>query len=613
MATTRPSRPKPLDWPGPSHQDVFIRNLKLLQLDQREDWPNISIRALSASSQNQRQRVRLVEWALYYLFAIWDPEGTQNKLRPFFPPLEALQSVNLRAAFFRSLGELKKNGDLGREIILRKTMLDDCKGEKFDELLAGFSTTVLRKCVAASADEMTWSSAMKLSTATAMTPTNYQNLLPLILAHQASLGAGEERRARVQDAYDQFSELLDNKKVELAERANREQQSKGNLQTDPETLARKLHANWLGSEEWATALLKGGSQSSSDAFLELPFPEALSRATGPAANGLGSHLNHDLMVDLNSRVLMQRSRLRRWHDYNNCLSKERGTDTNAASKASSKENRLLFRDHQSLTVASISKSVRQPGDRERALKGADQSLLLSVNEALARINGQSRPKREVPTFEVERSYERKLEASSDDPESPILAYGSSSSPPADLATSEKSYTPPEPEAEHETRPESSQPTPTVRLSPDIPSSPEHEPDPEPIKRPHTLVERTRKSMSLLPPGHEPQVRPRQRRGPRPSYPVNQFVTPRKASTRSIDELSRASTPQDQLFEEDAEYASVFKSRPRVALSPISSPAVHVSPSFEDESFVLDDDYDDYDEVPEWGTIDSPLAAVRSRG
>jgi hypothetical protein len=78
MAATRPNRPKPLDWLGPSHQDVFIRNLKLLQLDRREDWPSISIRSLSASSQNQRQRIRLIEWALYYLFAIWDSEGTQN-------------------------------------------------------------------------------------------------------------------------------------------------------------------------------------------------------------------------------------------------------------------------------------------------------------------------------------------------------------------------------------------------------------------------------------------------------------------------------------------------------------------------------------------------------
>lgn len=78
MAATRPLRPKPLEWPGPSHLDIFVRNLKLLHLEQREDWPGISLRALSATSQNQRQRTRLIEWALYYLYAIWDPEGAHN-------------------------------------------------------------------------------------------------------------------------------------------------------------------------------------------------------------------------------------------------------------------------------------------------------------------------------------------------------------------------------------------------------------------------------------------------------------------------------------------------------------------------------------------------------
>lgn len=80
MATPRPARPKSLDWSSPSHLTTFIRNLKLLQLNQRDDWPDITPRTLSPSTQNQRQRVRLVEWALYYLFTIWDPEGTYNVL-----------------------------------------------------------------------------------------------------------------------------------------------------------------------------------------------------------------------------------------------------------------------------------------------------------------------------------------------------------------------------------------------------------------------------------------------------------------------------------------------------------------------------------------------------
>ena len=61
-----------------------------------------------------------------------------QKLQPFFPPLEPLQSLNLRAALYRSLNELKKNGVLGRESVLRKTMLDECKGDKFYEILVMF-------------------------------------------------------------------------------------------------------------------------------------------------------------------------------------------------------------------------------------------------------------------------------------------------------------------------------------------------------------------------------------------------------------------------------------------------------------------------------------------
>ncbi|KGO49093.1 hypothetical protein PEXP_011420 [Penicillium expansum] len=609
MAATRPVRPKPLDWLAPSHLDVFIRNLKLLDLDQREDWPGISLRALTLTSQNQRHRIRLIEWALYHLYTVWDPETAQNKLRPFFPPLEPLQSVNLRAALFRCLGELKKNGDLGREIILRKTMLDDCKGDKFEELLAGFSTVVLRKAVAVSADEMPLNPAMKLSITTAMTLTDYQNLLPLILAHQVSLGSAGERHARIREASDRFSQLLDDKKVELTERAD--QESGGfmdDMHSKPESLTRELQTNWLGSDEWATALLEGGLQSSTDAFLELPFSTAWMRAKDSNVDSFSGGLKQDLVLDLEARVRLQRSRLHKWHEYNKSLSRERGIDE--ISTSSPNEPRVLFRDHQSLTVASISKAVRQPGDRGRTLKGPEKYLLSSVNEALSRINGKSRVKPAVFTPEVRTSSKLHFKSSSEIVSSPSTVAEDHHAP-AHLLDLETSELYPEPKSHPESEHIRSSP-PIVRLPPDLPSSDE-EPAAEPIKRTHTLAERTRRSMSLLPP--VAQEAPRPRRRPRPSFPVNQFVTPRKTSAHSAhsrDEISRASTPQDKLFEEDAEYASVFKSRPRVALSPISSPAVHVSPSFEEESFELD--YEDGDESDscEWG-IDSPLAAPRLKG
>ncbi|KAJ5548039.1 hypothetical protein N7513_005273 [Penicillium frequentans] len=600
MAASRPARPKPLDWSGPSYLTVFVRNLKLLQLDQRDDWPEITLRGLSSSSANQRQRIRLVEWALYHLFAIWDPEGTQNKLRPFFPPLEPLQSVNLRAALFRALTELKKNGDLGRETILRKTMLDDCKGEKFDELLAVFSTAVLRKLLAMSATDTSWNSATKLSMANAISPVDYQNILPLILAHQCGRG----RRARVHEAYEQFSQLLDNKQIELSERANKQDQNLGQTQVDPDTLARELRANWLGSEEWATALLDGGAQGSTDAFLELPFSQAWARATNSSVADLSAGAKQDLVVDLEARVLRLRSRLHRWHEFNESIRKERDQNGSSAS-AKPQEPRLLFRDHQPLTVASISKAVRQPADRGRVLKDVDRPFMSTVNEAIIRINGKPRNEmsRNLPdkSFKVNplpvrpKSANYQSTSSSESemelpmPQVPRSTYLSSMAPS------------PEPET---TRAMTS--TPIVRLTPE-PESQFDESEFEPVKPSishYKLTERTRKSMSLVPPPQTHESRPRQRRGPRPSLPVNQFETPRKASEPIT--RSGASTPQDKLFEEDAEYASIFKSRPRVALSPISSPAVHISPELDQDEFDLE-----YDKA-EWRDVDSPLATARYR-
>ena len=57
---------------------VFLRNLSLLQLDELPDRPDLSTRIFAGGQHTLRQRVKGVEWALYHLFVIWDPEGTRN-------------------------------------------------------------------------------------------------------------------------------------------------------------------------------------------------------------------------------------------------------------------------------------------------------------------------------------------------------------------------------------------------------------------------------------------------------------------------------------------------------------------------------------------------------
>ena len=65
---------------GPSNVALFLTNLRLLDLDCREDWPGITAATFSTKNtqQNQKSRVQCVEWALFQLFAIWDPAETKD-------------------------------------------------------------------------------------------------------------------------------------------------------------------------------------------------------------------------------------------------------------------------------------------------------------------------------------------------------------------------------------------------------------------------------------------------------------------------------------------------------------------------------------------------------
>lgn len=129
-----------------------------------------------------------------------------------------------------------------------------------------------------------------------------------------------------------------------------------------------------------------------------------------------------------------------------------------------------------------------------------------------------------------------------------------------------------------------------------------------LERRPTLHERTRQSISLAPqPASAPTITKRtsNHARSRTAYPINQFETPQKdqAPRRSTigtnlldaedDTPQRSITPREKLFEQDAEYASIFKPRPKVALSPV------MSPSFVSESPI------DVDSVENVG-LSSPL-------
>lgn len=66
-----PSNPIPA-----SDVRLFVTNLRLLDFNLRDDWPNITVQTFSAKNADQKQRISGTEWALFRLFEIWDPTET---------------------------------------------------------------------------------------------------------------------------------------------------------------------------------------------------------------------------------------------------------------------------------------------------------------------------------------------------------------------------------------------------------------------------------------------------------------------------------------------------------------------------------------------------------
>ncbi|KAG4437918.1 hypothetical protein IFR05_006588 [Cadophora sp. M221] len=360
-ATTIPQPPS-----GPSNITLFLTNLRLLDLDLHPDCPDISALTFSTkdAQQNQKKRIQCVEWALFQLFALWDPEDTRNKLQPYFPPLEPLQSLNLRAALFRCLDQAKKSGVLGRDTVLRKTMLDECKGDRLDEVLAVFSNAVLKKAL-----QSEGSGYEALAQQLALENFSYSGertiLSALIVAHKASLSkhlrGKEDARARYHD----FSDLLNLNDRRIARRHEQlkqamvENRTNGSMsQRDVYALQNTVENNWSGNTEWLETILHGDSRSNTDGFLSTRFEKIWKHVDNGSIGEVEGTNSVGLLEQLDARVKDQEKRLARWQDFGKSLAKSAGSSPRkdeVKDPAERNKIELGFNRHQNLQIGRSSK------------------------------------------------------------------------------------------------------------------------------------------------------------------------------------------------------------------------------------------------------------------
>ncbi|SMR54682.1 unnamed protein product [Zymoseptoria tritici ST99CH_3D1] len=401
---------------GQSTLAVYVRNLRLLDLDTLPDWPSIT--PSSFGNHDARARMRCVEWSLYQLFSIYDPTTTAEKLQPFFPPLEPLQSINLRAALYRCLNDLKKNGVLGRETVLRKSMLDDCQGDKFFEVCLAFSAVVLRQVKVDSNDGYGQPIAEQMGAAQSLSKSQRDSMLPLAIAHKAALTKLVSTKSRKREAYTNLSDMLADKEFDLQQRkaAIREQRQDTRGRAGKPSFAEEVvDKSWVGSDEVRDVLVNGDEAAGGDGVLLKSF-DTLWHAT--EQNRLFSQQVADtgVLEDLENRAQQQRRRLQKWQVFHERLlnakkaaAKKSGPSTKAAPLRLDQHQNMTLRD-----MDDLSPTAPSPTKRNIHVSAAKyDDILTAMREELRKKSSTAEPSPSKSPANSKRPFPKRQSMSQD--------------------------------------------------------------------------------------------------------------------------------------------------------------------------------------------------------
>ena len=286
-------------------------------------------------------------------------------------------------------------------------MLDECKGEKFEEVLVVFSTIVLKKQVRnerRGAESIVRGLVLEHSM-----PANQQpSILPLAIAHRASLAAHLQRKRQLKSFYSGFGRLLDLKEQELAEVARQLGEAAQDQPQDPKPnkAARagkvEFKTHWRGDTRWVDAIVEGHPKSTHDSLLDTPFDKVWSNVQNGTTASAKVASDRTLLEDLEIRVAGQQARLGRWKKFQEDMKKKAASKVDPQKTDANPEQKrgidLEFRRHQDLVPkfnrirGAQSTQEAAPNSAVNAIAPDYQKLITSMQEELANV-GKSKTRR----------------------------------------------------------------------------------------------------------------------------------------------------------------------------------------------------------------------------
>ncbi|KAF3170408.1 hypothetical protein TWF788_010158 [Orbilia oligospora] len=297
---------------------LLLTNLRLLDLPVYQDLP-IDDETFSLG----KNKSRAFELIAHHIFDRYDPIESKSRFAGNWPIYEPAQSKNFRAAIVNWLTDLKKSGALHNAIIIRKSMFDECQGDRYEELLLFLSTMALKKVVQREHKDHTGDSIAldeALSTHPDLDTVNILNI-----AYQNSLRNTLQHR------------FVDKKKWFLASRRLEEQgrlvsereqataiarESRKGLGIKESDITSVWEKNWVGDQSIYKLLLPDRDDATErELWSNASFKKLLQTGTFNkpcASNGSGSTVK-----TMEDAVKAHESRLARWKEYNYQFLKER--------------------------------------------------------------------------------------------------------------------------------------------------------------------------------------------------------------------------------------------------------------------------------------------------
>ena len=251
-------------------------------------------------------------------------------------------------------------------MLLRKTMLDECKGDRFEELLALFSTSVLKE----TAMKQTYGSGIVRKLATCSVPSQHQQSLiePLLLAHQSSLAHKHQRKHDMRAQYKDFEDLLRLKQRQLARRSEQVKlkhelvvETPDIPESEAESLRERLQNSWIGDADWLDMILHGHHGRNDDTIFSKSFDVVWRHVEDgnlgdlEAGNGMG------LLEGLEARVRQQRARMAEWKEFQQQLVRESKVTTKLPSEGESRTKQAIdldFGAHRDLVLGAGDHDLR---------------------------------------------------------------------------------------------------------------------------------------------------------------------------------------------------------------------------------------------------------------